>query len=213
MGEILGIGVTISSLILPDAYMSSFLTHTLKSERVPAEMKEPARWPEPLRQSSLPTRTAELRPSTAAASSTAFAGASGARRVQARSGADLGRRPVRKLPQGLRPGVLCLSVRRDRMPSVRPPGRHDQRNVWGETPDTVVRVDGHRPPAATSRQLLKADFESVATRCATGRPGPLLHQHDRLPRSRAARFSTTRCCRSTSTATATGHACAARAHI
>ena len=30
--------------------MSSFLTRTLKSERVPAEMKQPARWPELLRQ-------------------------------------------------------------------------------------------------------------------------------------------------------------------
>jgi hypothetical protein len=51
MGEILGIGVThFPGLMLPDAYMSSFLTRTLKSDRVPAEMKEPARWPEPLRQ-------------------------------------------------------------------------------------------------------------------------------------------------------------------
>ena len=46
MGEILGIGVThFPGLMLPDAYMSSFLTRTLKSDRVPAEMKEPARWP------------------------------------------------------------------------------------------------------------------------------------------------------------------------
>ena len=44
-------GVThFPGLMLPDAYMSSFLTRTLKSDRVPAEMKEPARWPEPLRQ-------------------------------------------------------------------------------------------------------------------------------------------------------------------
>src|SRR5713101_8222377 len=51
MGEILGIGVThFPGLMLPDAYMSSFLTRTLESDRVPAEMKEPARWPEPLRQ-------------------------------------------------------------------------------------------------------------------------------------------------------------------
>ena len=43
MGEILGIGVThFPGLMLPDAYMSSFLTRTLKSDRVPVEMKEPA---------------------------------------------------------------------------------------------------------------------------------------------------------------------------
>ena len=51
MGEILGIGVThFPGLMLPDPYMSSFLSRTLKSDRVPAEMKEPVRWPEPLRQ-------------------------------------------------------------------------------------------------------------------------------------------------------------------
>src|SRR6516225_6727492 len=43
MGEILGIGVThFPGLMLPDAYMSSFLTRTLKSDRIPAEMKEPS---------------------------------------------------------------------------------------------------------------------------------------------------------------------------
>src|ERR1700741_1659579 len=51
MGEILGIGVPhFPGLMMPDAYRSSFLTRTLKSDRVPAEMKQPARWPEPLRQ-------------------------------------------------------------------------------------------------------------------------------------------------------------------
>jgi hypothetical protein len=77
MGEILGIGVThFPGLMLPDAYMSSFLTRTLKSDRVPAEMKEPARWPEPLRhygKSWLPIRTAKLPLSIAAASSAASA--------------------------------------------------------------------------------------------------------------------------------------------
>ena len=49
MGEILGIGVThFPGLMLPDAYMSSFLTRTLKSERVPEEIKEMA-WKAQLR--------------------------------------------------------------------------------------------------------------------------------------------------------------------
>ena len=39
MGEILGIGVThFPGLMLPDAYMSSFLTRTLKSDRVKNEL-------------------------------------------------------------------------------------------------------------------------------------------------------------------------------
>src|SRR5215472_10176410 len=50
MGEILGIGVThFPGLMLPDAYMSSFLTRTLKSQRIPPELKDPKTWPEPLR--------------------------------------------------------------------------------------------------------------------------------------------------------------------
>src|SRR5215831_19165024 len=49
MGEILGLGVThFPGLMLPDSYMSSFLTRTLKSERIPAELKDPNHWPEPL---------------------------------------------------------------------------------------------------------------------------------------------------------------------
>ena len=49
MGEILGLGVThFPGLMLPDAYMSSFLTRTLNSERIPAELKDPKSWPEPL---------------------------------------------------------------------------------------------------------------------------------------------------------------------
>src|SRR6201987_6409121 len=35
---------------MPDAYRSQSLPRTLKRERVPAERKESARWPEPLRQ-------------------------------------------------------------------------------------------------------------------------------------------------------------------
>jgi hypothetical protein len=75
MGEILGIGVThFPGLMLPDRHMSSFLTRTLQSERVPAEMKEPERWPEPLRQELAADQpAAPLRPSIAAGWSAAFA--------------------------------------------------------------------------------------------------------------------------------------------
>src|SRR5258708_7713317 len=51
MGDILGIGVThFPGLMLPDPYMSAFLSRTLKSDRVPAGMTAPARWPERWRQ-------------------------------------------------------------------------------------------------------------------------------------------------------------------
>jgi hypothetical protein len=50
MGDILGIGVThYPGLIQPDRQMAGLLDRTLKSEQVPEELKDPARWPEPMR--------------------------------------------------------------------------------------------------------------------------------------------------------------------
>ena len=50
MGDILGIGVThYPGLIQPDQQMAGLLDRTLKSEQVPEELKDPARWPTPMR--------------------------------------------------------------------------------------------------------------------------------------------------------------------
>src|SRR5881398_1680318 len=50
MGEILGVGVThYPGLIQPDQQMAGLLDRTLNSDQVPAELKDPARWPEPMR--------------------------------------------------------------------------------------------------------------------------------------------------------------------
>ena len=50
MGEILGIGVThYPGLIQPDEQMAGLLNRTLNSEQVPEALKDPARWPEPMR--------------------------------------------------------------------------------------------------------------------------------------------------------------------
>src|SRR5204863_8138676 len=50
MGDILGIGVThYPGLIQPDRQMAGLLDRTLKSEQVPEALKDPARWPEPMR--------------------------------------------------------------------------------------------------------------------------------------------------------------------
>jgi hypothetical protein len=74
MGEILGIGVThFPGLMLPDAYMSSFLTRTLKSERVPTEMRSRRAGPSRYGRSWPPIRTAKLPLSIAAASLAASA--------------------------------------------------------------------------------------------------------------------------------------------
>ena len=50
MGDILGIGVThYPGLIQPDQQMAGLLDRTLNSDQVPEELKDPARWPEPMR--------------------------------------------------------------------------------------------------------------------------------------------------------------------
>ena len=49
MGEILGVGVThYPGPMVPDAYMACFLRMVLESNRVPQELKDSARWPEPM---------------------------------------------------------------------------------------------------------------------------------------------------------------------
>ena len=51
MGEILGIGLThYPGLLRTDADMSIFLRRTLTSARVPAALKDPARWPAAMRE-------------------------------------------------------------------------------------------------------------------------------------------------------------------
>ena len=50
MGDILGIGVThYPGLIQPDQKMAGLLDRTLNSDQVPEALKDPARWPEPMR--------------------------------------------------------------------------------------------------------------------------------------------------------------------
>ena len=51
MSEILGLGVThFPGLMVPDDKMNGVLQRTLDSDRFPAELRDPARWPEPMRQ-------------------------------------------------------------------------------------------------------------------------------------------------------------------
>src|ERR1700746_3220629 len=162
MGEILGMGVThFPGLMLPDQYMSQFLTRTLKSDRVPAEMKDPSRWPEPLRQ--------EL-----AANENGGAAAEHRRRLVG------GFHKAREALDAFAPDFILIwgddqyeNFREDGVPSFcvfaldgvdcRPfgrPGRAQLGNAGGEPPDKVVRVAGHRTAGSyLAGELVKADFD------------------------------------------------------
>ena len=162
MGEILGIGVThFPGLMLPDAYMSSFLTRTLNSERIPVELKDPARWPEPLQR--------EL-----AANKNGGAAAEHRRRLVG------GFREVRKALDAFAPDFVLIwgddqyeNFREDGVPSFcvfaldgvdcRPfarAGRAELGNAWGLPSDTVVPVKGHRTAGSwIAASLIKADYD------------------------------------------------------
>ena len=162
MGEILGVGVThYPGLMLPDNYMSTFLDRTLSSDRVPEEMKNPARWPEPMRQ--------EL-----AANKNGAAAAEHRRRLVA------GFRKVREALDAFRPDVVLIwgddqyeNFREDGVPSFcvfavdavesQPFARAsaaDHGNIWNLPRDTVIRTEGHHAAASyLAANLLKQDFD------------------------------------------------------
>ncbi len=145
MGQILGLGVThFPGLMVADDKMASVLLRTLDSERVPVELRDPIRWPEPMRR--------EWGDDWGAA-----AAAEHRRRL-----VD-GFRAVRKEVDRFAPDFVLIfgddqyeNFREDMIPPFcvfaagempsRPFARHGifaSANVWGETPDTVVRVSGH----------------------------------------------------------------------
>src|SRR5436190_5158690 len=149
MGDILGIGVThYPGLIQPDRQMAGLLDRTLKSEQVPEELKDPARWPEPMRK--------EWADPVAAA-------------AEHRKRLVAGFRKVREALDAFNPDLVLIwgddqyeNFREDGVPSFcvfaadavesHPFARAsaaDHGNVWGLPRDTVIRTEGHYA-AATS---------------------------------------------------------------
>jgi len=159
MGDILGIGVThYPGLIQPDQQMAGLLDRTLNSDQVPAELKDPARWPEPMRK--------EWADPLAAAK-------------EHRKRLVGGFRKCREALDAFDPDVVLIwgddqyeNFREDGVPSFcvfavdginsRPyarPGRSNE-NVWGEGPDTVFHNKGHHAAASTlAANLIKADYD------------------------------------------------------
>ena len=162
MGEILGLGVThFPGLMLPDTYMGGFLDRTLKSARVPAEMKDPARWPAAMRR--------ELE-----------ANADGAAAAEHRRRLVGGFAAARAALDEFAPDFVLIwgddqyeNFREDGVPSFcvfaldavesRPYARasaDEYGNVWGEPREAAVRVEGHRAAgSALAAALIEEDFD------------------------------------------------------
>ncbi|MFN0072679.1 MAG: extradiol ring-cleavage dioxygenase [Chloroflexota bacterium] len=175
MAEILGIGMTHFPLMLYQGDLAFILKNTLKQEAVPAEWKSPARWPEPMQQ-----EWADL--------------AHAAERHRARH--IEGFRKVRAALDEFKPDVVLIwgddqyeNFREtvvpafcvhafDEQPSVPFHGGWDEvPNVWQESPDFSIPVQGHRDAAMyLIRELLAADFDVAYSYKAAYKHG-LSHAH------------------------------------
>jgi hypothetical protein len=146
MGEILGLGVThYPPLLVPDDRMAAILERTMKSERVPAPMRDPRSWP--------PAMQAEWQ-----ANRDHRAAAEHRRRLRE------GFRAARRALDEFEPDLVLIwgddqyeNFREEGVPpfcvfaldQIESQPHHprffsDGRNVWNEPTDMVVRTRGHR---------------------------------------------------------------------
>jgi hypothetical protein len=163
MGEILGLGVThYPGLMYPDAQMTVFLQRTLESDRIPADRKDPASWPELMRREWGTDKGA-----TAAA--------------EHRHRCAEAFRAVRKELDAFAPDFVVIwgddqyeNFKEDVIPpfcvlaapemACRPFARKraftPPETIWGEPADTVFTLKGHPDGAKyLAKELLKAHFD------------------------------------------------------
>jgi len=159
MGEILGLGMThYPPLIGQDRDMANILRTVLRDPGLPERYRDPANWPEPMRRDY------------AADGGTAAAAAH-------REGLLRHFRHARKLLDDFRPDVVVIwgdDQHENFVDDVIPPfcvlaydrieANHRPRdagnNVWGEGPDTVFRIPGHREAGKfLARRLLEQDID------------------------------------------------------
>src|SRR3954465_11575029 len=159
MGDILGIGVAhYPGLIQPDQQMAGLVDRTLNSEQVPDALKDPARWPEPMRKE--------------------WADPLASAREHRRRLVN-GFREARKALDAFDPDFVLIwgddqyeNFREDGVPSFcvflqpeiesRPFARYqgDMKNIWGEGKETVFRSKGHYTAASTlAATLIKEDYD------------------------------------------------------
>jgi hypothetical protein len=159
MGEILGLGMThYPPLIGQDRDMANILRTVLRDPGLPERYRDPANWPGPMRRDYADDG------GTAAAATH-------------REGLLRHFRHARKLLDDFRPDVVVIwgdDQHENFVDDVIPPfcvlaydhieASHRQRdagnNVWGEGPDTVFRIPGHREAGKfLARRLLEQDID------------------------------------------------------
>src|SRR6266550_553081 len=162
MGAILGLGVThYPPLAGQDEHMARILKRVMQDPDLPERYRRPEGWPAPMRQEYGSDE-----------------GLGAAKRH--REALVAGFRDARRRLDAFAPDVVLIwgddqyeNFREDGVPSFcvfavdaidsRPfgrPGRADHGNVWGEGPDKVVHVTGHRTAGSyLAAELIKADFD------------------------------------------------------
>ena len=189
MGEILGVGCTHRPVMLRRNEDWTFMMKaSLDDPAMPDEMKNPARWPAPLREelgndwgASAAARAREVYRAPFRR------GAPGARRFQARSDRHVGRRPVREFQGGHRPAVRRARLRGPGHPALGAPPLARQ---------PVERAGGQDLPRARpqgSRQIPRLapdrgrDRRRLRLQAPAPPDGPRLREHAAAARRRAAR--------------------------
>src|SRR5205085_12245810 len=157
MGDILGIGVThYPGLIQPDEAMAGLLNRTLNSEQVPDALKDPARWPEPMRKE--------------------WADPLAAAREHRRRLVN-GFREARKALDAFNPDLVLIwgddqyeNFREDVVPAysvlawdsfdAQPWAHRNRPNAWNEPPETAFHYAGQRTAGKyLATQLLESGFD------------------------------------------------------
>jgi hypothetical protein len=171
MGEILGLGMThYPPLIGHDRDMANILRTVLSDPGLPERYRDPANWPEGMRRE--------------------YAGDGGTAAAAAhREGLLRHFRHARTLLDDFRPDVVVIwgdDQHENFTEDVIPPfcvlaydeieARHRQRdagnNIWGEGPDTVFRIPGHREAGKfLARRLLEQDIDVSYAYKALHHPG------------------------------------------
>ena len=208
MGEILGLGLShYPGVAVPPEFQRNMLRGYVNNGRIPAEDYEnQAGWPAPMR--------AEWGDDEGQAAARAHHArlVAGYRALRARldafaagPGADLGRRPVRELQEGLHAAVLRLHPRRSSSAQPLAGAASAARfgtpqNVWGLPPDT--RAARARPPRGGQRAHARAARRRISTsptptRRATSGAWPTRSRTRSCTWTTTGRASTIPSCRST----------------
>jgi hypothetical protein len=158
MGEILGLGVTHSPLLLvPNERMAWILERILQNPNLPDRLREPAAWPEPMRKEWQDHHRGLAAPEHRQRSLTGFRAARAA--LEAFNPDFVVIFGDDQYENFREDGVAAFGVFALDEVTSKPYARYGE-NVWGEPADTIVKTKGHREGGIyLTKALTEAGFD------------------------------------------------------